>query len=297
MSYNARILIIDDDPLFRSLLVTLLRKGNLVSVAAEGQEGFHKATAHPPDVAIIDINMPGWDGLTTLAEFRSHPILKNTKIIMLTGDASRETVVAAISAGANDYVIKTGFSKEEFCEKVEGLARMATSVGTGSLYGSATSQAITQPQRVVPKPVHTPQPAARQPIQTPVPLVPPAPAATAPAPAAPVATPVSSPGANDVLIDDSFDMDDWDLDELDGIMGLQPNATAATPATPAPTTPTPAVPVAAPVATPVSARAPQVEQPVASTPVADEEPAVKAETVDAQVDPEAFIQNFIDDWE
>ncbi len=116
-----RILIIDDDPLYRSLMTTLLRKDYLLAVAADGAEGYQKALQHPPDIAIIDIQMPGWDGLKTLDEFRKNPILKRVKIVMLTGDASKESVVAAIRGGANDYVIKTSFSREEFREKLRRL--------------------------------------------------------------------------------------------------------------------------------------------------------------------------------
>ena len=116
-----KVLIIDDDPLFRSLLVSLLRTDYLVSVATDGADGFYKAVKYPPDIAIVDIQMPEWDGITTLKAFRSHTSLHNTMIIMLTSDASRETVLSAIKEGANDYVIKTSFSKDELKQKVHRL--------------------------------------------------------------------------------------------------------------------------------------------------------------------------------
>lgn len=115
---NARVLVIDDDPLFRNLMVSFLRREYIVSVASDGSEGFYKALEYPPDIAIVDVQMAVWDGLQTLKAFRSHPVLSQTKIIMLTSDASKETVVAAIQGGANDYIIKTSFSKSEFLEKV-----------------------------------------------------------------------------------------------------------------------------------------------------------------------------------
>lgn len=121
MSHRIRVLVIDDDPMFRSLLLSLLRKEYLVSVASDGSAGYYKALQHPPDVAIVDIQMPGWDGLTTLTEFRKYPALADVQVMMLTSDASRETVLAAIEAGANDYVIKTSFSKEEFYRKLDKL--------------------------------------------------------------------------------------------------------------------------------------------------------------------------------
>ena len=121
MSKLARILVIDDDPLFRSLIVSLLRKDFMVSVASEGSEGFYKALEHPPDLAVVDIKMPGWDGLKTLKAFRNHPSLSHVKIVILISDTSQETVLSAIHGGVNDYVIKSSFSKEEFYRKLEKL--------------------------------------------------------------------------------------------------------------------------------------------------------------------------------
>ena len=69
MLKRARILVIDDDPLFRSLIVSLLRKQYYVSVASNGSEGFYKALEQPPELAIIDVQMPVWDGLKTLRAF------------------------------------------------------------------------------------------------------------------------------------------------------------------------------------------------------------------------------------
>jgi CheY-like chemotaxis protein len=120
-STATRVLIIDDDPLIRALLVSALRKECFVAVAAEGAEGFSKALELRPDVAVIDVNMPGWDGLKTLEAFRGHSRLKGIKIIMLTADASKQTVMAAVRAGADDYLIKTSFSKVDFYRKLNQL--------------------------------------------------------------------------------------------------------------------------------------------------------------------------------
>jgi DNA-binding response OmpR family regulator len=117
------ILVVDDDPLFRSLMVGVLRKDFDVTVACDGADGFYRALDRKPDVTVLDLQMPGWDGLKTLRAFRSHPSLADVKVMVLTSDSSRETVLAAIHAGADDYTIKTAFSRDEFREKLDRLCR------------------------------------------------------------------------------------------------------------------------------------------------------------------------------
>lgn len=120
-SRRDHVLVIDDDPLFRSLLVTILRRDFGVSVASEGSEGFYQALERIPTLAVIDIQMPGWDGLRTLQAFRSHPLLQALPIIIMTSDASRETVMAAIHGGADEYIVKTSFNRDSLLEKVRCL--------------------------------------------------------------------------------------------------------------------------------------------------------------------------------
>lgn len=121
MRSRSRILVIDDDQIFRNLVFTLLRKDFLVSVASDGETGFQKAREHRPDLVIIDFQMPGWNGLKTLKAFRSNRSLSTVKVMMLTSDASKETVLAAIQAGTDDYTIKTGFNKADFLTKINKL--------------------------------------------------------------------------------------------------------------------------------------------------------------------------------
>lgn len=94
----------------------------------------------PPELAIIDIQMPVWDGLKTLRAFRSHPSLAMVKTMILSGDAARDTVLAAINEGANDYVIKSSFSKTEFLEKIVNLLNGTT---TQQVAAPLTSRPMT----------------------------------------------------------------------------------------------------------------------------------------------------------
>ena len=116
-----RILVIDDDPAFRNQVASLLRKSFIVAVAAEGCDGLRKALEHVPDVITLDVKMEGWDGLRTLKAIREEPALRETPIVMLTGDASKETVLEAIASGADELVIKATFEREDFLRRLVRL--------------------------------------------------------------------------------------------------------------------------------------------------------------------------------
>ncbi|WP_339910805.1 response regulator [Symmachiella dynata] len=122
---RSKVLIIDDDPLFRSMLASVMREKYIVFVAADGEEGYRKALAHPPHAIILDIRMPGWDGLKTLRTIRRNELLAELPVMILSSDASRETVIAAIHSGATDYLIKTSFTRKEFHSKLTRLIETA----------------------------------------------------------------------------------------------------------------------------------------------------------------------------
>lgn len=132
MKPRTRVLVIDDEPLFRNLVCAMLRRDYVVSMACEGSEGYYKAIENPPDVALVDVQMPGWDGLKTLKAFRTHPILATVKVVILTADASKETVLAAIQGGASEYLVKTHLSREMLQTTLDKLAPAPASAGDES---------------------------------------------------------------------------------------------------------------------------------------------------------------------
>src|SRR5206468_12899687 len=102
-SRNGMILVVDDEEIMREILETLLtREGYDVRLAASGQEGLELARALPFDAAIVDIMMPGLNGIETLDELKR--IDEDLAVIILTAYASVESAIAAMKAGAFDYV-------------------------------------------------------------------------------------------------------------------------------------------------------------------------------------------------
>lgn len=118
---NKRVLVIDENSNYRSRLTVLLRRNYLVSVANGGSEGFLKAVEFPPDLVLVELMMDGWNGLQTLQAFRGHPALLHIPVIMVSSDASRATVMAAIEGGATDYVLKTPMHLEELPQRIARL--------------------------------------------------------------------------------------------------------------------------------------------------------------------------------
>ncbi len=105
MATNGTVLVIDDEEIMREILEALLaREGYAVRLAADGAEGLEIARAVPIDAAIVDVMMPGMDGLTVLDEIKK--IDDDIPVIMITAFASVETAIAAMKRGAFDYVTK-----------------------------------------------------------------------------------------------------------------------------------------------------------------------------------------------
>ena len=105
MRRNASILVIDDEEIMREILEALLtREGYHVRLAASGTEGIELARSTPFDAAIVDVMMPGIDGIGTLEELRK--LDDDLPVLMITAFASVETAISAMKRGAFDYITK-----------------------------------------------------------------------------------------------------------------------------------------------------------------------------------------------
>src|ERR687895_1214200 len=105
MQKNGSILVIDDEEIMREILETLLKgEGYSVRLAASGEEGIELARNIPFDAAIVDVMMPGIDGMTTLESLKK--LDDQLAVIMVTAYASVENAINAMKRGAFYYITK-----------------------------------------------------------------------------------------------------------------------------------------------------------------------------------------------
>jgi DNA-binding NarL/FixJ family response regulator len=143
MTETVHILVADDHAVVRAGLRALLeRHGHLkvVAEASSGEEAIQKARDIKPDVAILDIRMPGVSGIEACRKIKEH--LPHCKVIMLTSYAEDELLFAAIQAGAAGYVLKR-IGDNELVHAIERVSR-----GEGILDPAMTSAVFTEIRKV-----------------------------------------------------------------------------------------------------------------------------------------------------
>lgn len=118
-----RILVIDDEKDLRKLLEYNLRKeGYEVTVAASGEEGLERARSSKPDLVILDLMLPGVDGLEVCRLLRGDPRTRQIPVVMLTAKTSEIDQVVGLEVGASDYVAKP-FSVKVLLARVKTALR------------------------------------------------------------------------------------------------------------------------------------------------------------------------------
>ncbi len=118
-----RVMVIDDSRTMRGIMRQVLETLGCAAVeeAIDGQDALSKVKAFRPELILLDWNMPNMDGLEFLRRFRAGD--RETPVIMVTTESSRERVVEAIRAGVDDYVLKP-FTAEELAQRIrEALNR------------------------------------------------------------------------------------------------------------------------------------------------------------------------------
>ena len=101
------VLVVDDAAVIRRLLRGLVEgSGHRPVEAKGGQEALDYAELDPPDLIILDVQMPAMGGLETLKAFRQNPRFKMTPVILLTGDRDAQTVRQGLTERITDYIVK-----------------------------------------------------------------------------------------------------------------------------------------------------------------------------------------------
>jgi DNA-binding NarL/FixJ family response regulator len=126
-----RVLVADDHPVVRSGLVgvlTSLEGFEVVGVASDGQEAVREAVIRRPDVALMDLQMPGTDGFTAIRELAR--VAPTVRVCVLTMYDDDDSLFAAMRAGAHGYLLK-GAEQEEIARAVRAIAAGEVLFGPG----------------------------------------------------------------------------------------------------------------------------------------------------------------------
>ncbi|HEY3123305.1 MAG TPA: GAF domain-containing protein, partial [Thermoanaerobaculia bacterium] len=119
------ILVIDDDAISREALTVLLEEeGYEVLTASGGEEGLKAVEEHRPNLLLLDMMMPGMDGVDVIRRIRQQPDLERVRIIALTGDVTRERLHNVFESGADRFVAKP-FRIPDLLDSVREILRPA----------------------------------------------------------------------------------------------------------------------------------------------------------------------------
>ncbi|MEE1782082.1 response regulator transcription factor [Streptomyces sp. SP17BM10] len=128
----SRILVIDDDPTVAEVVAGYLtRAGHRVDRAADGAEGLALARSAPPDLLVLDLMLPGLDGLEVLRRLRACAEGAGLPVVLLTAKGDEADRILGLELGADDYVTKP-FSPRELVLRVQSVLRRARAGSTSS---------------------------------------------------------------------------------------------------------------------------------------------------------------------
>ncbi|MEZ0093851.1 response regulator [Streptacidiphilus sp. EB129] len=115
-----RVLIVDDEPqMLRALQINLEARQYTVATAADGTRALDEAARTPPDAIILDLGLPGLDGVDVIRALR---VWSQVPVIVLSGRSDAGEKIAALDAGADDYVTKP-FSMNELLARLRAVLR------------------------------------------------------------------------------------------------------------------------------------------------------------------------------
>ena len=137
-SKRLRVLIADDHPVYRQGLERTIKERpdlDLIAACEDGREALEAISSEEPDVAVVDVRMPGLDGLKIVSAVRRENL--RTRVILLTGFEDSTAAYRALAAGAAGYVSKASDTLE-LCESIVKAARGETVIAPQFAAGIAT---------------------------------------------------------------------------------------------------------------------------------------------------------------
>ncbi|MBD3245744.1 MAG: response regulator [Candidatus Omnitrophica bacterium] len=122
MMLKIKILVVDDDPDIRDLILACLEGDFQVATAATGEEAMRALKKESPDLVILDYMLPDTNGTEICQALRRDPLLLHLPVLMLTGKGETEDKVKGLESGADDYMVKP-FNPEELEARIRMLIR------------------------------------------------------------------------------------------------------------------------------------------------------------------------------
>ena len=160
---NSCLIVIDDDPNIHRLVTAFVRPlGVEVRCASSGAEGLELMRAAPPDLVILDYDMPGQNGLEVLRSMRSEPQLSTVEVIFATGNVVDTMITECYAAGATDYIrkplcraelmarVRSSLERHRLLEELKSAARLdqLTGLPNRALLMDRLNSAIARLQRM-----------------------------------------------------------------------------------------------------------------------------------------------------
>lgn len=149
-----RILVIEDNPdLAANLVEYLSERGHAADLAGDGITGLHLATVNDYDAIVLDLMLPGMDGITLCRKLREEAH-KATPVLIVTARDALDDKIVGLESGADDYVVKP-FALREVEARLKALARRAQGQGlqsrlrVGDLHFDTDTLKITRGERVI----------------------------------------------------------------------------------------------------------------------------------------------------
>ena len=119
---SAKIMVVDDFSTMRRIVKNILKQLGYENIeeAEDGTQAFNKLQSGGADFIVTDWNMPNMNGLELLKAVRADGSLKEVPVLMVTAEAEKENIIAAVEAGVSNYIVKP-FTAETLKEKIDKI--------------------------------------------------------------------------------------------------------------------------------------------------------------------------------